>query len=536
MVLALNIATLLGMAGITATGIWLFRLLKPVASARAIALNMLYPTAQLVFIGFFQWCLALPQPTPGIAMQVPLPICCAVCIVGNMLMFPNLPIGERSRQFELEARQLRAATEASLRDLREQRANIERALRWRDGANDQIAALRRALADHDLPGAEYAANMIADAAGRRRANICDHPAANALLADECARMRERGIAVDCVANIPRDIGIDGAALCAVIGNLLDNAINACSPTPLHMPLHMSDSAETDNQTTETDPRMSDSGETDNRHTQITPRMTDSAESDNQTHDSVPHMTNSPEMDIQTANPRPRMTNSPETDIQTSETDLRVTDSGETDNQTHDSVPHMADSPEMDIQATNPLSQMTDSGETDTGAPWVRIRIGVGRGDDGSCGSNAVLTVRVSNMYDSATHASHTHARSAAHTGNSVPGFGDHGWGMRIVEQIARQQHGTFAYGVGEDAHYGPCWYAIATLACSADSAPAPHADLANSTNPAIQSTQANHTNPATLVNPTSPTNPTTPTTPTNTTNTTNPTSPTSPANPTKDRP
>ena len=394
MILALNTATLLGMAGIAATGIWLFALLRPVTNTRTIALNMLYPIAQLVFIGFFRWCLALSRTTPNIAMMVPLPVCCAVCIVGNLLMFPNLPISERSRQFEREASQLHAATEASLKDLREQRADIEQALQWQAGVNGQIAALRRALADHDLAGVEQATNMLADAAGRGRARLCDHPAANALLLAECERMRDRGIAVDCVAEIPRDIGIDGAALCAVIGNLLDNVTNACSPAPRH---------------------VSDSGETDKPHADLTPQMTDSPETDNQR-----------------ANSAPQMTDSGETDTQTPETDLR----------------------------------MSDSPESDTGRAWVSIRIAVKHGKD--------LVIRVSNTYvgntyNGSTHDGNARAGNARHGNtararNGSPRFGEHGWGMRIVDEITRQQHGTFTYGVGEDVHHGSCWYAIATLA------------------------------------------------------------------------
>lgn len=418
MILALNTATLLGMAGIAATGIWLFALLRPVANTRTIALNMLYPIAQLVFIGFFRWCLALSRTTPNIAMMVPLPVCCAVCIVGNLLMFPNLPISERSRQFEREASQLHAATEASLKDLREQRTDIEQALQWRAGVNGQIAALRRALADHDLASVEQATNMIADAAGRGRARLCDHPAANALLLAECERMRDRGIAVDCVAEIPRDIGIDGAALCAVIGNLLDNATNACSPAPRH---------------------VSDSGETDKPHAELTPQMTDSPETDNQR-----------------ANSAPQMTDSGETDTQTPETDRR----------------------------------MSDSPESDTGRAWVSIRIAVKHGKD--------LVIRVSNTYvgntyNGSTHDGNARAGNARHGNtararNGSPRFGEHGWGMRIVDEITRQQHGTFTYGVGEDVHHGSCWYAIATLA--ARTAPATgSARAAATTTPTPMQTQ-----------------------------------------------
>lgn len=429
---ALNVATILGMIGIAATGVWLFALLRPVTDARTIALNLLYPTAQLLFVAFFRWALDLSRTTPDAAMMLPLPVCCAVCIVGNVLMFPNLPLNERGKQFEREAEQLLAATEASLRDLRERRADIDRVSQWRNGVDMRIAALRQALDRHDLPAAEHATDLIADAAGRGRARICDHPAANALLLAECERMRELGITVDCAAEIPQDIGIDGASLCAVIGNLVDNAITACSPAAPAAP-------------------------------------------------AVPAAPSSP------ASPS-RMSDSPESDIQTPQTTPQVTDSPESDNHSTDSAP-----------------QMTDSGESDTEAPWVRIRIGVGNADqggnaghDGSDSRNGeVLTVRVSNAYDV----------RADHVRNSTPGFGDHGWGMRIVDQIACQQHGTFAHGVGENLRRGPCWYAIATLACTAKptqtspAAPSNSAALASPTNIADPADSADRANPAIPVDP-----------------------------------
>ncbi len=150
--------------------------------------------------------------------------------------------------------------------------------------------------------------------------------------------------------------------------------------------------------------------------------------------------------------------------------------------------------------------MTDSGETDTEVPWVRIRIGidraghVGRADhDGTGGNGETLTIRVSNAYDARVD----------HTRSNAPGFGDHGWGMRIVDQIARQQHGTFTHGVGEDLRHGPCWYAIATLACTAKpdlisttpaspSNPAAPASLTDIAGPADS---ADHANPAFPVDP-----------------------------------
>lgn len=319
---AANWITFLGMIGVIATGFWLFRLLQTVSSARAIALNMLYPTSQLLFVMFFWWCLALSKTTPNVAMLMPLPICCVVCIIGNILMFPNLPLHARSQQFELETKRLSAVTEASLCDLHDRNVDIIQASQWRLKADDQISMLRSALCEHDLAGVERATDLIAGATGYGRVHLCDHPAANALLMVEYDRMRKSGITVDCKAEIPRVIGIDGASICAVIGNLVDNAINACAA-------------------------MREEGRIPQR-------------------------------------------------------------------------------------------------------PWIRIRINTKQGNNGSN-----LIIRVNN--------SHCGTCDDYDGADTRPGFPEHGWGLRIVNEIAKQHNGTFSSGVGEDAAYGLCWYAIATL-------------------------------------------------------------------------
>ena len=104
-----------------------------------------------------------------------------------------------------------------------------------------------------------------------------------------------------------------------------------------------------------------------------------------------------------------------------------------------------------------------------------------------------LVIRVSNTYGGNTYNGNARAGNARHGNtararNGSPRFGEHGWGMRIVDEITRQQHGTFTYGVGEDVHHGSCWYAIATLA--ARTAPATgSARAAATTTPTPMQTQ-----------------------------------------------
>ena len=60
---------------------------------------------------------------------------------------------------------------------------------------------------------------------------CAHPVADAVLSAKLALCRREGIAVDCRVQIPAALPIPGGELCAVLGNLLDNAITACRALP-----------------------------------------------------------------------------------------------------------------------------------------------------------------------------------------------------------------------------------------------------------------------------------------------------------------
>ncbi len=54
---------------------------------------------------------------------------------------------------------------------------------------------------------------------------------DAILNSKLTLMRERGIRVDATAIVPRDVGILGVDLSVLMGNLLDNAMEACEKVP-----------------------------------------------------------------------------------------------------------------------------------------------------------------------------------------------------------------------------------------------------------------------------------------------------------------
>ena len=67
------------------------------------------------------------------------------------------------------------------------------------------------------------------------ARSCAHPVADAILSEKLALCRREKLPVDCQVQIPAELQLPGAELCAVLGNLMDNAIEACRRLPEDVP-------------------------------------------------------------------------------------------------------------------------------------------------------------------------------------------------------------------------------------------------------------------------------------------------------------
>ena len=60
---------------------------------------------------------------------------------------------------------------------------------------------------------------------------CDNPVVNSVLSAKSAVMEEQGIAFQHRIALPGQLAVEGPDLCAMLGNGLDNAIEACSRLP-----------------------------------------------------------------------------------------------------------------------------------------------------------------------------------------------------------------------------------------------------------------------------------------------------------------
>ena len=128
--------------------------------------------------------------------------------------------------------------ESSLEAQRKRNQTLEQAA-------EEAAHVRRELSARLLEAAELLQDHRTEAARSCMdstpalypppARSCAHPVADAILSEKLALCRRETLPVDCQVQIPAELQIPGAELCAVLGNLMDNAIEACRRLPEDVP-------------------------------------------------------------------------------------------------------------------------------------------------------------------------------------------------------------------------------------------------------------------------------------------------------------
>lgn len=194
---------------------------------------LLFPITQLSL----WWCmmsLILSDGGAGAAWIVAGVFLLLLCVVTDLLLFKAL---RQSTQLQMTL-QRQQLVESSLEAQRKRNQALEQAA-------GEAAHVRRELSARLLEAAELlqdhrteAARSCMDSTPSRYpppARSCAHPVADAILSEKLALCRRETLPVDCQVQIPAELQIPGAELCAVLGNLMDNAIEACRRLPEDVP-------------------------------------------------------------------------------------------------------------------------------------------------------------------------------------------------------------------------------------------------------------------------------------------------------------
>ena len=99
---------------------------------------------------------------------------------------------------------------------------------WRHDYHNHIQVLKAHMDLGQYAEAEgYLDRLEEDLAGVDTVLKTGNVMVDAILNSKLTLIRERGMRVDATAIVPRDVGISGIDLSVLIGNLLDNAMEAC---------------------------------------------------------------------------------------------------------------------------------------------------------------------------------------------------------------------------------------------------------------------------------------------------------------------
>lgn len=99
----------------------------------------------------------------------------------------------------------------------------------RHDMRNHMAVLQGLLDNGDTGKAEeYLRELLGSAALSGGRRICAHETANAVLSVKLGKMERLGIPADFQVNLPEKLDISDTDLCALLGNALDNAMEACT--------------------------------------------------------------------------------------------------------------------------------------------------------------------------------------------------------------------------------------------------------------------------------------------------------------------
>lgn len=110
---------------------------------------------------------------------------------------------------------------------------IEQTRAIRHDFRHQLLVIKRYAAAHDDAALNaYFREMEASVPRESDLVVCDHFAANAVAVHYLSLAKEAGIRLDVELGIPMDMGdVSDGDLCVIVGNLLENAVEACERLP-----------------------------------------------------------------------------------------------------------------------------------------------------------------------------------------------------------------------------------------------------------------------------------------------------------------
>lgn len=190
---------------------------------------LLIPISQLVLWGYLM-SLIVSNGAADIIWVISGVVLLLICVAADYLLLKTL---QKSTQLRISV-QRKMLAEYSLETLNKRRELLQQ-------ETEEAARIRQELSTRLTEAAELLQSRRAEEARgcmdiaaelyHTPERYCDHPVADAIVAEKLSLCRAEGILTDCRLQIPSTLKMPGAELCAVLSNLLDNAMESCRALP-----------------------------------------------------------------------------------------------------------------------------------------------------------------------------------------------------------------------------------------------------------------------------------------------------------------
>ena len=194
-------------------------------SPRYVLSCMLFPASQIFCVaGIAAGTMLLHLEPATLYLALALGV---ACIPLDSLLFAALGRAEHADALRERARLLEAQIDAQRMGARGLVSVVNEARDIRRKIAEQLFELDAQLSRGEVASSGRSMDGIIVLASRKSLRVCDHVALDALMSLKLRGFKEKGVDVECALKVPVEVAISNSELCALVSNMLDNALNAC---------------------------------------------------------------------------------------------------------------------------------------------------------------------------------------------------------------------------------------------------------------------------------------------------------------------
>jgi len=186
-----------------------------------------FVASQLLVAGYFIY--LIHQHFPGWTLLAAL-VLLLVNIGASLLLFRIVKNNAERTQTQERVRLLEEQLQRQMLHYDQFRVDIARTQTIRREIAAELKEANILLGQQQQEAAQSKLEQVASTLTRKK-HFCDHRVVDALLFEKGSLCSERNVRLIHTLDVPESLPLSGVELCAVFGNVMDNAITACSAMP-----------------------------------------------------------------------------------------------------------------------------------------------------------------------------------------------------------------------------------------------------------------------------------------------------------------